>query len=465
VKKARFFYFHEEANDGKLAALEALQVEYRRYLQACVETMLREHRMHVPRGELLRFFPKESVLSTNLVSACQQHAVEIIKGWTAAKYTTTIKNRIKFLAKDGSITEAEKIQLFMIGKYSYGKPSETVSQKALDFYWSMLLDPEVCGRTPTISNRIGMRLNVHTADLRKLDETKIASWWLGFSNLKRGRKIQVPLKSNPFVKSPEDIVHGCMVRKDQRGRWQVGVLEKKVIEEPKLDLEAPRVGVDVGLNVMAATSDGRLYGADIKPKFDALYSKVRDLRANRQRQGFKDNSPKLDRLEDKLSGLIKTATGNVANKLVKSFPGVTFVIEDLDLRGCRGQKRFAYRALHHSLGNKAPCLAVNPAYTSQMCPSCGYVSRSNREGVKFHCRACGRLGHADVIGGLNLLGRSEDKEVRLDDDPSAVKEVLRRRFAQRRSPVEPFTVTALVASSRRLTVGVPDGSSTASNAS
>ena len=217
---------------------------------------------------------------------------------------------------------------------------------------------------------------------------------------------------------------------------------------------------------MAATSDGRLYGANLKPKFDALYSKVRDLRANRQRQGFKENSPRLDRIEDRLTGMVKTAAGTVANKLIKSFQGYTFVIEDLDLKGCRGQKRFAYRALHRSLATKAPTLAVNPAYSSQTCPSCGYVSRSNRSGVKFHCRSCGRQGHADVVGGLNLLGRSEDKEIQLDADPSVVREVLRRRFAEkRRSPVGPLEVTALVASSRRLTVGVPHGSSTASNVS
>jgi putative transposase len=159
---------------------------------------------------------------------------------------------------------------------------------------------------------------------------------------------------------------------------------------PSLLEDAPRVGVDVGLNCMAATSDGSLLGADLKPKFNALYAKVRDVRGNRQRQGFKDNSPRLDRLESKLSGMVKTMAGECSNKLVEAHPGAVFVVEDLDLRGCRGQKRFAYRALHHSLETKAPTLAVNPAYSSQTCPSCGYVSRNNRKGTEFNCRGCGR---------------------------------------------------------------------------
>ena len=60
-----------------------------------------------------------------------------------------------------------------------------------------------------------------------------------------------------------------------------------------------------------------------------------------------------------MTGLIKTATGTVANKLIKAYPGHTFILEDLDLRGCRGQKRFAYRKLQDSLANKAVVEVVN----------------------------------------------------------------------------------------------------------
>ena len=222
-------------------------------------------------------------------------------------------------------------------------------------------------------------------------------------------------------------------------------------KEPAED--APRIGVDVGLNVMAATSEGELLGTSLKPKFNVLYSKVRDLRANRQRQNFKENSPRLDCLESKLTGMVKTMAGECSNKLVRKHPGAIFVVEDLDLRGCCGAKRFAYRALHHSLETKAPCLVVNPAYSSQMCPSCGYVSRKNRSGIEFHCRSCGRISHADVVGGINLLGRSEDKQVGLDDHPSAVKTILRERYLHRRNSSSRGT-QALVPSSLKLTTEV-----------
>jgi hypothetical protein len=470
VKKSRFFYQHGEVNPGKLTALEALQEAYTAYLGICVQAMLSAHRftLLLKNKDRQAFFPPCKNLSSQIVKNIRAHAIGIVSGWAASKYTTKLKNLIKQKFKAGAITEETRSALCILGKGLVDKPSGKVTQEALDLYWSWLLDEEVVGRTPSISPRCGMRMSEMTAVLWTSEETSITCWWLGFSHLEAGKaRIQIPLTANPYVKKVEDVSKGILARKDSRGRWRFEVVERKVWEVPEPAEDAPRVGVDVGLNCIAATSDGRLLGQDLKPKFNALYSKVQDLRANRQRQGLKDNSPRLDRLEERLTGLIRTAAGTVANKLVKHYPGHTFVVEDLDLRGCRGQKRFAYRALHHSLGQKAPVLAVNPAYSSQMCPSCGYCSRSNRQGVKFCCQGCGRISHADAVGGLNLLGRSEDQGVRLDDDPSEVRTLLRRRFAEkRRSPVGCLVVTALEASSRRLKVDAPGlpGINIASNA-
>lgn len=155
--------------------------------------------------------------------------------------------------------------------------------------------------------------------------------------------------------------------------------------------------------------------------------------------------------------MVKTATGTVANDLVRQYPAHTFVMEDLDLNGCRGQKRFAYRALHGNLTHKAVVDARNPAYTSQMCPSCGYVSRGNRAGTKFVCVGCGRISHADAVGGINLLGRSEDKQVGANDSPFVAKALLRERYRARRRDSSSGSQdgTAPVPSGRRLTVREP----------
>jgi predicted RNA-binding Zn-ribbon protein involved in translation (DUF1610 family) len=50
-------------------------------------------------------------------------------------------------------------------------------------------------------------------------------------------------------------------------------------------------------------------------------------------------------------------------------------------------------------------IEVDPAYTSQTCPSCGHVNRDNRKTqAQFSCN-CGFSEHADIVGATNILAR------------------------------------------------------------
>jgi len=67
--------------------------------------------------------------------------------------------------------------------------------------------------------------------------------------------------------------------------------------------------------------------------------------------------------------------------------------------------------------------------------------------------------HADVVGGINLLRRSQDEQVGLDDHPKVVRELLRARYLSRRNPGKDSSAglcrkaPAPVPSGRRLTTG------------
>ena len=57
----------------------------------------------------------------------------------------------------------------------------------------------------------------------------------------------------------------------------------------------------------------------------------------------------------------------------------------------------------------APFLQVDPAYTSQRCPTprCGHISRNNRPARgRFLCVACGLAGLADDIAAVNVRNRA-----------------------------------------------------------
>ena len=461
--KARLTNLHRETNPGKVAQLNGLHSEYVSYMQKCVELMIRDQKYNVFPSERKSYFPECAALSSQIIKNAQAQAADLVSTWVSNLYGRCLKKHIQ----KQHFSEVEQIQLYFVGKYRITKGGTfgraVVDQKFVDLYWSWVWDEAIVGLWPTIdTSRTPMKLTEMTCTITGL--SKEASHfenqlWLRFSTLTRRKTVSVPLNWTPYLKTASDVEKlslSIFVRKSPSGDWTFQFTDRT--PDPVFDGSEDRVGVDVGLNVLAATSKGDIYGSHFKPQFDRQYKKLQETRANRQRQGLKRDSARLRRMEERLSGHIKTAVGTVTNQLVDRHPNTTFVVEDLDLSGCKGQKRFAYRLLHCSLRSKAVVLEVNPAYTSQCCPSCGYVSRKNRSGVQFCCRSCGRKSHADFIGSLNLLRRSEDKQIGLKTSIGAIKKLLRERFRLRRRkpPIEDSSVGAkkneLEPSSRKLTV-------------
>lgn len=438
LQKARFFLLHPEVNGGKVERLEALHREYVAYVCICVQTMFDGRRLNLARSEKQAFFPRSENLTSQIEKNARDHAIQIVSAWAKSRYALKIKMMITNLRREGVITPEQSKALYTVGKYLRDQPDSkaSITQANIDLYWKIL--DEKGGRKPEVSDALPMRLSEMTSRLENTEEdgASLANFWLRVSSLEARKSIWLPLRGSPYVSKVDQVSKGILARKTKKGLWRFEAVEKRewVVPEPSdLPHDTPRLGVDVGLNVLAATSDGDLYGREFKSKFVRLYKRVKDLRANSQRQGLPKNSSRLDVLESKLSGMIKTETGRVANDLVRRYPGTVFVLEDLDLSGCRGQKRFAYRALQRALSTKAPVEVVNPAYTSQECPSCGYVSRLNRSGTKFLCRACGRKAHADWVGASGVLRRSQDNGITCKDPPNSVKATLQRRFLLRRT--------------------------------
>lgn len=467
--KSRFTFAAEETNGGKLQRLDDLYSEYQTYLQTCLAQLVQNKQSSLAPSAIRTYFSPSQVLSSQIVKNIQFQAVDLIHTWVRGLYGRKL---LKLINKTENLTDQQRMGLRCCGKYGVAKAGKfgkgTISQEMVDLYWGWVWNFDVSGQPPTVSSKTPMVMTEMTCVFGQSIKSTEFGWWLRFSGLQPGKRIQIPLASTPYLRS--GLAKTVTVSKTPQGRWRFQFSEES--PDPVLDGSKGKVGLDVGLNVIAATSDGRLFGRNFKPTFDLTYTKVRNLRANRQRQNLKDNSPRLQAIETKLTGQVKTSTGTVANKLVKAFSNHTFVVEDLDLRGCRGQKRFAYLQLQSNLASKAVCEVVNPAYTSQMCPSCGHAARNNRKSVNFCCKVCGRTGHADVVGAMNLLGRSGDKQIRGGDRPFAVKGILRARYRTKRDsavgcrpPPLPRRfaaghgqgTSAPVPSGRNLTVKVPKG--------
>jgi len=466
--KCRIFRLHKDTNRSKVEKLEALHQEYVSYVRICVQTMLDNRIYNLPKSAKQTFFSRAANLTSQIEKNARDHAVQIVNTWAKGVYARKLKPTITNFRHDGTITNEDVKALYTIGLKQISKPWKFITQDHLDAYHTLL--DTYGGNPPVVRDKIPIRLSEMTARLENPSKAVTADFWLRISSLEAWKSLWLPLVGNPYLQQADQVSKGISARKTKKGFWRFEAVSKDEWFVPEAQEGWSKLGVDVGLNVLAATSNGVLYGGFVKPKFDKLYARIKTLRANRQRQGLKENSPRLDRLESRLTGLVKTETGRVVNTFVRKHPETIFVVEDLDLSGCRGQKRFAYRALQTNLERKASIEKVNPAYTSQECPSCGYVHRGNRRSISFQCRCCGREAHADWVGSSGVLRRSGDERIGTNDHPRGVKRVLRERFRVKRTSslgfgrLEQPSSEPLPLGRRLTTVGSDSsGSGTASN--
>ncbi len=428
--KSRFFYLSDKTNSSKLQVLEELHQTYKSYLQSCVNLLIQTKTLNLSLSQLKDFFPPSN-LSSHIQRNCRIQAVSIISSWAKAVYQSKLKRHIRKLLKSYQITELEAKSLHVIGKHLITIPWKFITQEHLNLYLSLLFDENISGRIPQIKNS-AIRLSCMTSSFEDSEESKEFNYWIRLGTLNKGHTISLPLSSNPYIKSSKELRKNCSFRKDKKGGWRVEVAEKKEYELPEIS-NPEYLGIDVGFNCLAATSDGQILGSEFKSIFNKKRDKILKIRNDRKNQGLLEDSPRISRLEFSLTEFIKTTCRTIVNKLILNNPNTIFVIEDLDLQGTYGQKRSRYKEIHHALEQKAHTLKVNPAYTSQTCPRCGYVSSKNRSGINFRCKACGFKSHADWVGSINILGRSKMKNIGTDDDPSEVKEVLDALYLARRS--------------------------------
>lgn len=201
------------------------------------------------------------------------------------------------------------------------------------------------------------------------------------------------------------------------------------IEQQNLKTTGGIIGVDRGQkNILVA----------IDPKTNkTLYTKgkqlnhrrlrIRQIRAKVASVGTKS----AKRLLKRLSGKEKAVTQNIlhiASKQLVTFAenfGVnTIVFENLGgfknkcTKDNRKQhhkqrarnNRWPYALLEFYIKYKAEFAGISidhvPAYnTSRGCPKCGYVSKSNRNGLEFRCISCKYQDNADRVGATNIALR------------------------------------------------------------
>lgn len=223
--------------------------------------------------------------------------------------------------------------------------------------------------------------------------------WARLSVLTKGKPIWIPLRKtrvfNRWQSEGKLIAGGTLF--ERKGRYYLRVSFD--IPTPPIH-DGPALGIDRGVNVLIATSEGSTIGLELDRYIDRIKRTVPGSRG-------------------RIRAL--TARTQYVNECIKSLPFSSFaifVIEQLQgiKFGKRGKlsrrtnRRFSHWTVGH-MGRRIQMLCeehavqlceVPPAYTSQYCPACGHVEKGNRCGTVFRCMLCGYEQHADLVGARNI---------------------------------------------------------------
>ena len=207
----------------------------------------------------------------------------------------------------------------------------------------------------------------------------------------------------------------------KHGKYYLHIPVTYEIEESNISDICNVVGIDRGINFIVATYDskhkyGFVSGKAIKQK-RANYSK---LRKELQMRHTPSSRRRLKAIGQRENRWMQDINHQVSKALVENNPKHTlFVLEDLSgIRNATERVKTKYRyvsvswsfydleqkLIYKAKQNQSSVIKVDPRYTSQCCPCCGHVEKSNRN-KKIHlftCKKCGYKSNDDRIGAMNL---------------------------------------------------------------
>ena len=386
--------------------------------------------------ENIHEYAVQTPLSARYAQTCYSQTVEIYKSWL-----TKLEDVVRSYLTNSFVSE--KDEFFLMSCYRINKNHFWYS-KELDLKWHQTKDGELL--VPTKQNKANVTLPVSEDILflmrrlikqarkcirfpqlkqlktLKLDE-KVATfevsqnathfdYFLKLSTLQKGKPIYLPLKRNPYLDE-------CLTKGNRKPFVQVRLDNKKcvisaIVEYDKAPLRSlgSSIGLDFGMVSMFTTSDGEQHGLTSFAKLKIWDEELIVLTKELQEQGikFKSNA-RYVQLQNRIKSYFKNEICRILNKLTKKNVGV-FVVEALDFRASglsHSMNRLIGRTYRSFVKVKLARLeeqfgiqivSVNPAYTSQECSRCHYVSKNNRKSQKqFVCEHCYLHCNADVNAG------------------------------------------------------------------
>ena len=174
------------------------------------------------------------------------------------------------------------------------------------------------------------------------------------------------------------------------------------------------IGLDCGYKKLIVTSDSQFLGQELEQQ----YTKI-----SRKKQGSKAfNRSLIERNKLINQYCNKLDLSNVNRLVVEDLKGVKSNSKGRIRKSFSNKlQRWSYLQTLAKLERRCEengvyFQKVNPAYTSQVCSSCGTQDKSARKGEIYSCKVCGVVIDADYNASINILHRG-------DYNPSTTKGV------------------------------------------
>ena len=240
----------------------------------------------------------------------------------------------------------------------------------------------------------------------------------------------------------------------ESGKVRIGVPFTKKIEKKKIP-KKNILSFDAGITDLIYTNTGNSYGTfhGMRQLYEELVetklgnrSSLRNKMREYQKELKRNTNPyEKERLRRKIRHIARSLNGKKKknqclrqyahqadlriNEVVKLFieevrkTNSICVYEDLDItefdRGKKNNKRdsmWVRGQLTKKIQSKLDWLgivhmAVDPAYTSKMCPKCFHIHDKNRNGKSFICTVCNHKDDADHNAAVNIGQRAFDEEM------------------------------------------------------
>jgi len=241
-------------------------------------------------------------------------------------------------------------------------------------------------------------------------------------------KVKIPKNSDNSLRLLPHKPGKIVVKRESDGCYYV-IFSVKVDKEI-LKKTGKTCGIDLNIkNIALASSTGKTYLKTIKKlsKYSKKYQKIQKTLSRRYEHAKKTktrvskNTKKLQKKQNKIHKKVRNVKEDffhkVSSDIVKNFDHI--IVEKLEVKNMKENapsKRLrrdiaevSWSSLIEKLKYKSERYGrvfeeINPAYTSQRCNSCGYISRKNRTSQSiFCCKKCGYRDNADCNAAKNIL--------------------------------------------------------------